>query len=464
MNKKEFQHKRTAVMALLVWFALMWSWTFSTDSLELSGSHTQGVVVAAIVSFVNVGISTWVIWTAFSAVKRLFRRHELPLALLASLGVFSLADFMVAWLSAVIWLGPQGSIDNVLPLGSPTLLLINTPLGFASRLTGFYGLAAFAWLVIFLLTHRRYRNLMIYPVSALCLLSFAGWSLYRSPNGTTIKAEVVNESLDTRISPVRTENTAFVLFPENSFNGLDDTKISSRVTSHQDQATRFIGSRLATRDNGERINTLVYGDTSSGIVNRQDKHRLIPGGEDLSYVGYAILPLIGQRSTVDYFTMVKKIYKGREPLQPIDVDKNTIVGAAVCSSIISPEDYRKLTRSGATILTNSASLGIFNGSPLFSWQQKSLAKFMSLSNARYFLQSANDATTFVLDTNGRTIASTQRIEALSVSAQNNTRKTFYTQFGEWIAMGGVISVFIMLIWSIRSKKSLHESKEKKSTR
>ena len=131
----------------------------------------------------------------------------------------------------------------------------------------------------------------------------------------------------------------------------------------------------------------------------------------------------------------------------------TVVGAAVCSSIIAPEDYRYFARNGATIFSNSASLTIFKGSPLFSWQQKSFAKFMAISNSRYFLQSANSARAYILDNNGKTLAETTGLNVINARVKNNTQKTLYTYIGEYLVVFGAILSLILLLQYMRSRRS-----------
>jgi apolipoprotein N-acyltransferase len=121
------------------------------------------------------------------------------------------------------------------------------------------------------------------------------------------------------------------------------------------------------------------------------------------------------------------------------------VAAAVCSSIISPQDYRDFAKNGATLFTNSASLTIFNGSRLFAWEQKSLARFMSVANARYFMQSANAAPAYSLDINGHQTAETDHFNTVDVTAMTNTKKTPYTYLGEWLAWLGALLVGVVLI-------------------
>ncbi len=92
-------------------------------------------------------------------------------------------DFLIAWVVAAIWIGPEGLIDSVLPLSTPTILLINTPLAYASRIVGFYGLAAFAWLTVFLLLNKRWRIYAVVPAITVSMLSAIGWQAYKNTDG-----------------------------------------------------------------------------------------------------------------------------------------------------------------------------------------------------------------------------------------------------------------------------------------
>jgi apolipoprotein N-acyltransferase len=140
------------------------------------------------------------------------------------------------------------------------------------------------------------------------------------------------------------------------------------------------------------------------------------------------------------------------------------VAAAVCSSIIAPQDYRTFARSGATVFTNSASLSIFKGSPLFAWQQKSLARFMAVANARYFLQSANAASAYSIDINGKQTAEVKGRSTLLVEAKTNTVKTPYVYSGEWLLYLGFGMVICIMIYEGLNTYGTKKDSQSKSTK
>ncbi len=474
MNIKKYLENR-ALLVLASWFAFSWSWVLFTDSLDLAGDPYQGLTVAIIVLIFNTALSVAIFWKSLRLIGHLFRKIPLPLAILASIPLFALVDFLISWLPAIIWIGPEGSLDNVLPLSSPALILINTPLGFASRLVGFYGLAGFFWLGSYLLWNKTYRVWSIPVIILLCLTAIIGHATWNKAEGSQFDAKIITETLNERVPVINGHNTKLVVFPEYGLDNIDNTNYQDRIqkSDNSTTATFFLGSKQINPD--DRVghyNSLLFGDSKNGIISRQDKYRLIPGGEDLPFAVRTGLRATNQKDTLDYFSYAKGVLKGPRALQPYNLGENTVIGSAVCSSIISPQDYRLFASQGATAFTNSASLTIFKGSPLFAWQQKSLARFMATANARYFLQSANSARAYALDHNGKTLKEATGIQVVDVTVQNNTKHTFYTQVGEWLVwIGAIIAGAFIIRWlphsrtykalAKRQRKSAKQAKKRK---
>jgi len=456
--------KQPILLLLIAWFSLAWSWTLFTDSLDLAGSKVQGVILAIIISAINVAISTTIVWKTARVVRWIFNKYNPWLSLAFALPLFALADFLIAWLTAIIWLGPQGKVDNILPLSSPTLLAINTPFGFAARFVGFYGLAAFIWLTLFLLCWKRFRIYTVVPLAVLSVLALIGYGVYRTPSGTSFEAKIISESLQERVPAIDASNTDLTVFPEYGLDELTPETYSTRILMNEPGNTSkhyFLGSeQVNLPDKTGHLNRLLYGNTAEGVTHKQDKFRLIPGGEDLSFTVRTGLRATNQKATLDYFSYAKSVLKGPHQLTPFKINDTTLIGSAVCSSIIAPQDYRYFADHGATAFTNSASLTIFKGSPVFAFQQKSLARFMAVSNARFFLQSANSARAYALDTNGNTVAEATGHKVLDVTVHNNTTKTFYTLSGEWLEYIG-IAVALWCIYEFKFRTRVKPSTTKK---
>lgn len=437
----------------------MWSWALQTDSLDLAGSKKQGMIIAIIVLIINVVMSVCIVRKGMSFARAQEKRIPKFLLVPVLLCFFAFVDFMVAWLPAVLWIGPQGRIDSVLPLGSASLLLMRTPFVFASRLVGFYGLAAFVWTTVYLLINKKNRAISIIPILALGVLSLVGWAVYKNPGDNLFKATLVSETLTARVSSIKTTDETLVVFPEYGLEGITNKNLHERIVAETDsqEKTFFIGSSQVFRQqrNGHE-NRMQFGNTTNGFTDAQDKYRLIPGGEDLPYIVRTALRATGQKGTLDYFSFAKAVIKGHNQLQPLRVNRQISVGAAVCSSIIAPQDYRDFANQGATVFVNAASLKPFNGSRLFAWQQQSLGRFMAVANSRYFLQSANSASAYAYDNNGRLLGQRYGVNTLDIAAQTNASKTFYTQFGELMAWAGGIIFGIIKVRSVlrsRNKKN-----------
>lgn len=449
-------------LSLAIWFTTTWSWALFTDSLTLAGSKTQGVILAIIVMSINVSMSIFVALKGLQVVQKIYDRYNIILATIVSLFVLASLDFLISWIPAIFWIGPEGRLDSILPLSSPTLLLINTPVSFASRLIGFYGLAAFCWLVFYLVFLGKNRQPIAWLLISLALTSGLGYALYKDVNGNDVTTKVVSETLDERVESINPINTKLVVFPEYGLDKITNENLSERIEIGQNLSANksfLIGSeQILPEDKIGHYNRFIFGDTVDGYLSKQDKYRLIPGGEDLPYILRAGLRATNQKSTLDYFSFAKGTLKGESPLKIHELDDGTKLGSAVCSSIIAPQDYRDFAKRGATLFTNSASLSIFRGSPIFAYQQKSLAKFMSIANSRYFLQSANAARAFVLDNNGKTLVEGSGHQVLDAVAKNNSQRTVYTIIGEWMVVTG----FLSLIWLLYVSRFKPRPKSNKS--
>lgn len=425
---------------LRFWFSVNWSWVLFTDSAKLAGSQATGFIFAVFFFVAVVSISTLVMWQCLRMLNRICRKHKQWVTILLIVPVFATADFLVSWLTTIIWFGPQGSFDSIAPVGSPTLLLVHTPLKFAARILGFYGLSAIAWSAIYVASRKPLRRYLPHFSAGVVLVTLLGWGLYHAPAGHAYPVKVVAENLQKRIPAVHPGKAELIVFPEYGFDDITNDNLTSRIVGTNSR-TNFIGSKQVGRpDLTGHINRMVVGNTRDGITRTQDKHRLIPNGEDASYVGRFLMHVTGQEVALDYFSLNRQVIKGSQQLTPIKLSKDITLGSAICSSITVPDDYRDLTRAGATLLTNSASLDIFSGSRIFAWQQKSLASFVAVSNARPFIQSANDAASFVLSSNGETVSERKAPGVLDSTVVTNSRLTLYARTGEWLVVAGMMAL------------------------
>lgn len=429
--------------ALVAGISLMWSWLFLIDIARLSSSAVTGYITVMTVFVVNVALSV----AAIMVTVRYLRSRgvfERPAAasLILIFAVWALTEFAISWLVSAVWYGPGASADNVLPFSSLTPLLMWTPLKYLTRLLGFYGLSALAVTLVVAAIHRPLRRTLPVMVGLTVALTSGAWLVYRQPTGPAVRVTALSEFLGSP-SPIDADSSEIVVLPEYSLDSYSSENVHERFVGGN---PLFVGSKQAASGQG-LTNRLVFG-TPAGFVQEQDKSRLIPGGEYLSYSAVVLLKAFDNNTYTD-FLVRRAVDRGNEPLTPYRLREGVVLGSAVCSSIINPEDYRQLVSRGATVLTNSASLEIFNGSRLFGAEHRGLAGFMAVANARPFVQASNNWPAFILDHNGSLLEEAAPTASIRRTVQANTRRTPYNVLGEWPVVTGAAIVAADIVRRLR---------------
>ncbi len=139
-----------------------------------------------------------------------------------------------------------------------------------------------------------------------------------------------------------------------------------------------------------------------GLAAYNDKEFLIPGGEYLSYWGLWLARLWGAREWLNQYAQSHELKAGSAPPPKLDGRKQEN-GVLICSGAISPPLYYELSRSGAGVLVNTASLSIFKGNPLFLAQSEAMLRFIAASSDRYFLQAANGGLNYIINNRGEIV-------------------------------------------------------------
>ncbi len=445
--------KHRLFLALFAYCIFCWVWLLEIDLGKLASSSFAGKLMQILTVLALTGLSA-VIYT--KSIKFLFAhldktgRWLVPIKLVMW---WAATEFFVAWAVSIIWYGTGARVDNILPFISLSHFGIWTPLGYIARFVGIYGLSGVIFMLLMVGIKPDLRKLFLPSAIVIIVLNALAWGIYRAPNGPKVPVIIASEmnAHDVFSNPSQLKEGSLVVLPEYGFNDIDDEKISALLnTQKTDQKVYFIGSRFVYE--GDRVkNQLVAGDSQNGYTYKIDKSRLIPMGEYLPYVTVGLFKAIGAQHTLDYFKSSRQIAKADGAPQEMLLQLGEgQVGAGVCSSIIAPEDYRVLTKHGANILTNSAYLGIFNGSNLYGWHQRSMAKLMATANARTFLQSASSGPSFGYDQNGKLLFNKKDMHLNEISAQLNNRRTPYTFLGEYISYGGLVWIFISFIKSKRN--------------
>lgn len=440
--------------------AAMWSWLLLVDVAIISDAKLLGWVVAGFAFAVMVAISTVVFGLVVRYTHRALRRKDASpwRRLVEFFCMWAGAELLVSWLVAVVWIGRDGSLDSVLPFASFTPFLMYTPLRFLARLVGFYGLSALLVTCVMAAAHQRTRKLAL-PIAAISIvLSGAMWLPYRQASGNEIAVQVMAETLSERV-PAAETSADLVVFPEYGLDDITNDNLGSRLVAPTDHEVYFLGSRQDPANGNAVYNNLIFGSSQKGLDRVVPKTRLIPGGEYLPFAVDYGLRAAGADAILNDFEFSRAVQKGASAVPLYEISDGDVVGSEVCASIIAPNDYRNLTRHGATVLTNSASLEIFR-SPVFDIQQKGLGIFMATANARPFLQSANSSSAFALDHNGSVLASTQPVGSAQATVRTNHATTPYAVLGEWVSYIGLILIAVRSFpWvKARAKRSSKHQK------
>ncbi len=432
--------------AVIGYVAISWSWLFTSSVSELAESAIVGYSLAVFSFLVSVSLSSYIyIKFIFYFRQRWLQKDNVSYKVLPLFFVlWAATEYFVSLLTTLIWFGQDGSLDSVSPFGSFTPIVSHTPMGFLARFVGFHGLSAAVMVIILVLSVQKLRHYAVKVSLIVLIATFAAWGFYKTPTGEPFNALIVSESLGQNASKV-SDNYELVVFPEYGIDKGD--KSLERFVVDTDDEVHFVGSKQASTDKGH-ANVLVFGSSTKGVTEERAKSRLIPGGEYLPYFAHLMLAISRAENTIEYFQGIKAIQKGPPNYSPLAVSEAVRLGSAVCASIISPEDYRRFTNNGATVLTNSASLGIFK-SRLFNFQHQGFAKFMATANARPFLQSSNDAEAFAIDQNGKMTDKIAPIGTKEVKVTNNTAITPYTLVGEWPVYCGFITIMALVFRRFR---------------
>jgi len=296
------------------------------------------------------------------------------------------------------------------------------------------------------------------------LISLGYFASHNQDNQTDLRWGSVQSSA------AQNENYSEEFSIENETSHLKDLIVLTEYSEIFNEANSLAAQKLVNKrlssngisvdvDSGkelQRHGTLQFRDNSGTIRESQTKKLLIPTGEYMPDIVSTIYTIIGKSKYVDSFDATRRLSKGL-PVKTYSSDK-LVIGPVACSGILSRNDYRKLVNDGAEVLTNSASLIIFNRSKAYFEQSLSMAQFHSTANQRTYIQASKGAPAFVLDKNGNYIVSPVSIDSkfTDFSFYKNDSKTFYTRFGEWILYCCVIVVILTVAYIIaksRVKKS-----------
>lgn len=337
-------------------------------------------------------------------------------------------------LSAFLY-GPGGSPGPDWNYGSLGLAAASTPLVYLSRFVGLFGLTAAAVMVniiLYLALGRRFR-LALAVAAALLAINGLAWQLYLPANGRQLRVAAYNldaeapSAQEWRAARLPARDTDLFVLPEYSnFFTLPETKA---------RALKSLGAQTAVvtseggRQTAPHTNDLVVYTDKGRLVSRQPKTFLAPFGEYIPYATTAALKLDGQqgRGILERFRQSSQIQKGLQPEKPVRLGNFTL-GSLVCSGTLNLNEYRRLTRQGADVLTNSASLALVKEASLYHPYEYYQGRLHAVANARPFVQATRSGYSYIFSSDGTLLAGTNRKGLITATVSLQPKQTPYSRY------------------------------------
>ena len=178
------------------------------------------------------------------------------------------------------------------------------------------------------------------------------------------------------------------------------------------------------------LNSAYLLSPGGGAPSRYDKMHLVPFGE---YV-----PL----SSLLFF--VNKLVEGIGDFIPgreaaVMETASTKIGTVICFEVIFPEVVRQFVQNGATLMTTLTNDAWF-GDSAAPYQHFSMVVFRSIENRVPFARAANTGISGFIDAYGRVTKSAPLFVEAALSEQLHpaNRRTLYTRYGDFFAVGCAI--------------------------
>ena len=379
---------------------------------------------------------------------------------------FAMSLMISEWLRSVIFslinYGKGATIGPFWSFGSFGLSLTNTPLVYASRIVGLFGLSFIGLILIYgiWLFARKIRSRYVLLMVLLPIIVFVlGWLWPQKVRPFSATVTIVHKPYSDDVTPLLDRSLPLdykysydakqlVVLSEYSGifqDGLTESEQAFTQKISGDQLSGFIDT-VSVHANNNHYNQIGLYQKDGTLIDSQQKKLLIPGGEYLPYYLEGVLKMLGSADLIDVFKP-SVITKNTNKPKTFTFDSETL-GAQSCSASIAPDFYRELTRQNASLLINSADLGFFYKSKSYYTQNLQLSTFEAVSNARPFVQATTQGPSLIITKDGQLkdyINLTNGVQIRSYKVDTNNTRTPYTLIGEWVAYLGLTTAFILVV-------------------
>jgi apolipoprotein N-acyltransferase len=309
-----------------------------------------------------------------------------------------------SYLFAIMAYGPHGKLSPNFNWGSISVPASGTPLVFATRMVGFFGLTFLVLVInicIYSLVTRYYRGRSIAALCIVFCLTYISWSAgvhVKTPELTVVAVGVgpTQGLKDWDQASWPAQGTDLLVLPEYSeiLKNPQYKEIMNRLSD-----TGLAVTTIRDKGSPEGTNRLIYINKKGDIVNYQDKTFLIPTGEYLPYSLQASFKLIGKQKSIQDFKYTQQQTNGKIDEYPFS-GGSFRVGALACSGVSALNEYKRLSSEDADILVNSASLSFLAPHSHYHVYARNMARYHAVSNNKPFVQASRSGETYRISNQG----------------------------------------------------------------
>ena len=245
---------------------------------------------------------------------------------------------------------------------------------------------------------------------------------------------------------------SLVVWPESPAPFRDvDPKFQSamRMVAEADKAPLIVGAIGMDADQATQqyriYNSAEVFAQDGQVAGRYDKMHLVPFGE---YVPHRELFFFVRQIAQSLTDM--SVGTERKVFRINGASGAHRYGVFICYESVFGDEVRQFVRLGAEVLVNISDDGWYGDSSA-PWQHLNMARMRAIENRRWILRDTNNGVTASIDPYGTVRQSIPRHEVGALAARfgYGSEMTFYTEYGDWLAM--VCAMFSLGVtgWALR---------------
>ena len=480
LSLKEISPKKALIGGSLVgvlFFGKLFSWLFATYPFEWLGLTTKGgitiilifLIVLYIIQTVFLGLFIGIFsWVTKKYCSKLRFKHLLIIPAL-----WIVLEYLRAWGFGILWLGKESLLGPHWTIGNLAYTLHNKlALIQIADVVGIYGISFLIVLIntiLFLILRQCWKSsiqhkqiIVLFILFALVITLWNGYGTYKlgekeNGNQKNIALLQTNFLSGSEFNPYQKKEVFKAVLDLFESSGETDIIIAPEgfgivtLTNDKEIAKYLLkdfwrpgqiyleNQKIVEEDRKIKSRLFYYDLEKKEPIASYDKMLLVPNGDYLPYLSKILL-------SIYTFDIEQRFYSRGEKARIAKTQKGNI-GGTICSSIVSPDINRKMTKAGAEFLVVVSSDAPFHGSKTLLAQNLAMSKLRAIENRRYFAQATNMGYSFLLNSKGEIVVKTPQLgnEILFSDIYLSNKKTIYTKFGDWVI---ILSTVIVLLTSV----------------